>query len=100
MGSSYFSHQYGFINFSISSINIPSILLGIIVVISIWLVFKFRSLCRIFNHPHNNQSQALTSIAKSLESSQVRPMLEHPATLVALMPTAPPRKLDSLYLDL
>ena len=100
MGSSYSSHQYGFLNFSVSSLNLPSIFLGIILVIGIWLLFKFKSSCRVFNNHNNDQSTALISIAKSLESAQVRPMMQHPSTLVALVPTVASRKFDSMFLDL
>ena len=53
-----------------------------------------------FNTRDNNQLQALTSIAKSLESAQARYVLQHSSALVALVPTAPSRKLDSMFLHL
>ena len=99
MGASYSSTQYGVFNFSVSSLNIPSILLGVILVAGIYLMCKFKSSCRVFSSRHSDQSTALTSIAK-VETAHIRPMASHAPPSVTLVPNAPARKLDPVFLDL
>ena len=98
MGNSYSSHQFGIINFNISSINFPSLLLGIIMILGVWLVCRFRTSCRIFGRRHQHQAIALTSIARSLESGSVQPST---SGLPMLTRSSPMNKTDKNYfLDL
>ena len=79
MCKSYSSTQMGFVNLNITSINFPSLLLGVIIILSVWLICKFRSSCKIFGRRHANQSLALHSIAQSLGGRHATPTVLPPA---------------------
>ena len=87
MGNSYSSHQFGILNFNISSINFPSLMLGIIIVVGVWLVCRFRTSCKIFGRRHQHQAIALNSIARSLEGGSMQaatsglPMITRASTI-------------------
>ena len=79
MCKSYSSTQMGFVNFTIMSINLPSLLLGVVINLSIWMICRFRSSCKVFGRRQANQSLAWQSIAQSLGGRHATPTVLPPA---------------------
>ena len=71
MGTSYSSQQFGIFNMSISNLNMPSMFLGICVVLSLWFCCKIRKECRLCTRRHETQSEALKNISETVS--------QHPA---------------------
>ena len=86
MCKTYNSEQLGFINMNIQHINFPSMLLGVLLILSLWLCCRFQKGCRMFGQRQENQSVALRSIAESLGQ---RPTIRTPI-----------RGTDPLFIDL
>ena len=86
MCKTYNSEQLGFINMNIQHINFPSMLLGVLLILSLWLCCRFRKGCRMFTQRHKNQSVALRTIAESMSQ---RPTIRTPI-----------RGTDPLFIDL
>ena len=86
MCKTYNSEQLGFINMNIQHINFPSMLLGVLLILSLWLCCRCRKGCQMFGQRHENQSVALRSIAESLGQ---RPTIRTPI-----------RGTDPLFIDL
>ena len=100
MGASYFTSQYGIVNFNVDSLNLPSLLLGIKIVAGFWLVTCLKSSCKLYKNSNSVQTLALDSIARSLHLVTARPEASI-ATAPALMPSSPIRKpIDPIYSDI
>ena len=66
MGTSYSSQQLGFINMNLSHLNMPSMFLGICLILSLWFCCKIRKGCRLFTRRHETQSEALRTISETV----------------------------------
>ena len=71
---------------NIQHINMPSMVLGVILILSLWLCCRFKKGCRLFTKRHETQSDALKTIAESVSQ---RPTIRTPI-----------RGTDPLFLDL
>ena len=66
MGTSYSSQQLGIFNMNISHLNMPSMFLGICLILSLWFCCKIRKGCRLFTRRHETQSEALRTISETV----------------------------------
>ena len=66
MGTSYSSQQLGIFNMNISHLNMPSMFLGICLILSLWFCCKIRKGCRLFTRRHETQSEALKTISETV----------------------------------
>ena len=89
MRKSYSSNQMGIVNMNFTSVNFLSLLLGVLIILSVWMLCWCCSSCKLFGRKHQNQSIVLHSIAQSLGQRQATP---------AVLP--PIRGTDPLFLDL
>ena len=71
MGNSYSSQQFGIFNMSISNLSVPSMFLGICVVLSLWFCCRIKKECRLCTRRHETQSEALKNISETVS--------QHPA---------------------
>ena len=86
MGTSYSSQQLGIFNMNISHLNMPSMFLGICLILSLWFCCKIRKGCRLFTRRHETQSEALKNISETVS--------QHPAIRAPIRSTAEPMFLN------
>ena len=65
MCKTYNSEQLGFINMNIQHINFPSMLLGVLLILSLWLCCRFQKGCQMFGQRHKHQSEIYSGITGS-----------------------------------
>ena len=66
MGGTIITAQNGLVDLNKNGINLPSLLLGVVLVGSCYLIFKFRINCQNWRTSHLSQSNAMESMARSL----------------------------------